>query len=304
GLGGTVTVGIISAKARDINSGPYDDYLQTDASINKGNSGGPLFNMDGEVIGVNTAIISPTGGSIGIGFAVPSDTASSVVQQLRTFGEVRRGWLGVKIQTVTDGIAGRVNVPAHTGALIAAVSPDSPAAKAGLKSGDVIVKFDGRNVTRMRALPRLVARTPIDKTVDVEVRRKGEKKTLRVTIGRLEGDEVRPKALSGAPNGETSQSEMSVLGLKLSRLNDKLRSKYGFGADVTGAIVSEVDPESPAAKRIRPGDVIVEAAQEPVTDPQDIARKVEDVKRSGGKTVQLGVEDALGGYRFIAIPVQ
>jgi serine protease Do len=304
GLGGTVTVGIISAKARDINSGPYDDYLQTDASINKGNSGGPLFNMDGEVIGVNTAIISPTGGSIGIGFAVPSDIANSVVQQLRTFGEVRRGWLGVKIQTVTDGIAGRVNVPAHTGALIAAVSPDSPAAKAGLKSGDVIVKFDGRNVTRMRVLPRLVARTPIDKTVDVEVRRKGEKKTLRVTIGRLEGDEVRPKALSGAPNGETSQSEMSVLGLKLSRLNDKLRSKYGFGADVTGAIVSEVDPESPAAKRIRPGDVIVEAAQEPVTDPQDIARKVEDVKRSGGKTVQLGVEDALGGYRFIAIPVQ
>jgi len=125
-----------------------------------------------------------------------------------------------------------------------------------------------------------------------------------VTIGRLADDEARPKALSGAPNGEAPQSEMSVLGLKLSRLNDKLRSKYGFGADVTGAIVSEVDPESPAAKRIRPGDVIVEAAQEPVTDPQDIARKVEDVKRSGGKTVQLGVEDALGGYRFIAIPVQ
>ncbi|MFA9550635.1 MAG: Do family serine endopeptidase [Hyphomicrobium sp.] len=304
GLGGTVTVGIISAKARNINSGPYDDYLQTDASINKGNSGGPLFNMDGEVIGVNTAIISPTGGSIGIGFAVPSDTASSVVQQLRTFGEVRRGWLGVKIQTVTDGIAGRVNVPAHTGALIAAVSPDSPAAKAGLKSGDVIVKFDGRNVTQMRALPRLVARTPIDKTVDVEVRRKGEKKTLRVTIGRLADDNERPKALSRAPDNGGQESEMSVLGLKLSTLNDKLRSKYGFGADVTGAIVSEVDPESPAAKRISPGDVIVEAAQEPVTDPQDIARKVEDVKRSGGKTVQLGVEDALGGYRFIAIPVQ
>lgn len=304
GLGGTVTVGIISAKARDINSGPYDDYLQTDASINKGNSGGPLFNMDGEVIGINTAIISPTGGSIGIGFAVPADTASPVVQQLRDFGEVRRGWLGVKIQTVTDGIAGRVNVPAHTGALVAAVSPNSPAAKAGLKSGDVIVKFDGRNVTRMRALPRLVARTPIDKTVDVEVRRKGQKKTLRVTIGRLADDEVRPKVPSSAPGGETPQPEMSVLGLKLSRLNDKLRSKYGIGSDVTGAIVSEVDPESPAAKRIRPGDVIVEAAQEPVTDPQDIARKVEDVKKSGGKTVQLGVEDALGGYRFIAVPVQ
>lgn len=304
GLGGTVTVGIISAKARDINSGPYDDYLQTDASINKGNSGGPLFNMDGEVIGINTAIISPTGGSIGIGFAVPADTAGPVVQQLRTFGVVRRGWLGVKIQTVTDGISGRVNVPAHTGALVAAVSPDSPAAKGGLKSGDVIVKFDGRNVARMRTLPRLVARTPIDKTVDVEVRRKGEKKVLKVTIGRLADDEERPEETSGAADPETALPETSVLGLKLSRLNDKLRSKYGIGADVTGAIVSEVDPKSPAAKRIRPGDVIVEAAQEPVTDPQDIAKKVADVKKNGGKTVQLVVEDALGGYRFIAVPVQ
>ncbi len=304
GLGGTVTVGIISAKARDINSGPYDDYLQTDASINKGNSGGPLFNMDGDVIGVNTAIISPTGGSIGIGFAVPADTASPVVQQLRKFGLVRRGWLGVKIQTVTDGIAGRVNVPAHTGALVAAVAPDSPAAKAGLKSGDVIVKFDGRNVTGMRVLPRLVARTPIDKTVDVEVRRNGEKKILRVTVGRLSEDEEQPEAPSRAQGKEAPQPEMSVLGLKLSRLDDNLRSKYGFGSDVTGAIVSEVDPASPAAERIRPGDVIVEAAQEPVTNPQDIAKRVEDVKRSGGKTVQLGVEDALGGYRFIAVPVQ
>ena len=304
GLGGTVTVGIISAKARNINSGPYDDYLQTDASINKGNSGGPLFNMDGDVIGVNTAIISPTGGSIGIGFAVPADTAAPVVQQLRQFGKVRRGWLGVKIQSVTEGIAGRMNVPANTGALVAAVTPDSPAAKGGLKSGDVIVKFDGKNVTRMRALPRLVARTPINRTVDVEVRRKGEKKTLRVTVGRLVDDEEQSKALSVAHGQGNPQPEMSVLGLKLSRLNDNLRSKYGLGSDVIGALVSEVDPASPAAKRIRPGDVIVEAAQVPVTDPQDIAKRVEDVKKSGGKTVQLGVEDALGGYRFIAIPVQ
>ena len=304
GLGGTVTVGIISAKARDINSGPYDDYLQTDASINKGNSGGPLFNMDGDVIGVNTAIISPTGGSIGIGFAVPADTAGPVVQQLLEFGKVRRGWLGVKIQTVTKGISGRVNVPAQTGALVAAVTPDSPAAKAGLKSGDVIVKFDSKSVSRMRTLPRLVARTPVDKTVDVEVRRKGEKMTLRVTIGRLADDNERPKALSRAPDNGGQESEMSVLGLKLSTLNDQLRSKYGIGSDVIGAIVNEVDPTSPAAKRIRPGDVIVEAAQEPVADPQDFAKTVEDVKKSGGKTVQLGVEDALGGYRFIAVPVQ
>ena len=157
GLGGSVTLGIISAKQRDINSGPYDDFLQTDAAINKGNSGGPLFNMDGDVIGVNTAIISPTGGSIGIGFAIPSDTATSVIDQLKQFGETRRGWLGVKIQSVTEDLAETLGVPENTGALVAGVTPDSPAAKAGFKSGDVILKFDGKEVTTMRGLPRIVA---------------------------------------------------------------------------------------------------------------------------------------------------
>ena len=165
GLGGRVTVGIISAKPRNINSGPYDDYLQTDASINKGNSGGPLFNMDGEVIGVNTAIISPTGGSIGIGFAVPADTVAPVVQQLRQYHEVRRGWLGVKIQSVSDEIAEALGIPENAGALVAAITPDGPAAKGGIKAGDVIMKFDSKDVTTMRSLPRLVARAPIGKTV-------------------------------------------------------------------------------------------------------------------------------------------
>ena len=189
GLGGSVTVGIISAKARNINSGPYDDYLQTDASINKGNSGGPLFNMDGEVVGVNTAIISPTGGSIGIGFAVPAEAVVPVVQQLQEFHEVRRGWIGVKIQTVSEDIAGALGIPENTGALIAAVTPDGPAAKGGLQAGDVIMKFDHESVPTMRNLPRLVARAPIDKTVDVEVLRKGERKTLQVKVGRLSDDE-------------------------------------------------------------------------------------------------------------------
>src|SRR5262245_55355218 len=180
GLGGSVTVGIISAKQRDSNSGPYDDYLQTDAAINKGNSGGPLFNMDGEVIGVNTAIISPTGGSIGIGFAVPSDTALVVIDQLRKWGEVRRGWLGVKIQTLTDDIAEAQGVRENTGALVAGVTPGSPAAKAGILDGDVILKFDGKDVTTMRGLPRLVALTPIGKDVDVEVLRKGQRLNLKV----------------------------------------------------------------------------------------------------------------------------
>ena len=206
GLGGCVTVGIISAKARNINSGPYDDYLQTDASINKGNSGGPLFNMDGEVIGVNTAIISPTGGSIGIGFAVPADTVAPVVQQLRQYHEVRRGWLGVKIQSVSGEIASALGIPENTGALVAAITPDGPAAKGGVEAGDVIMKFDGKDVTSMRGLPRLVARAPIDKTVPVDVLRKGEKKTLQVTVGRLSDEEEKASTAATLRRARISRS--------------------------------------------------------------------------------------------------
>jgi len=301
GLGGSVTVGIISAKARNINSGPYDDYLQTDASINKGNSGGPLFNMDGEVVGVNTAIISPTGGSIGIGFSVPADTVQPVVQQLRQFHEVRRGWLGVKIQTVTEEIASALGVPQNTGALVAAVTPDGPAAKGGIKAGDVIVRFGQEDVATMRNLPRLVARAPIDEQVDVDVVRKGERKSLKVMVGRLSEDEdVRASpGEDGKPGAETV-----VLGLKLSILTDALRSKYGLGADVKGAIVNEVDPKSPAAATISPGDVIVQAANEPVSDPRDIARQVATIKKGSRKTVMLEVEDAKGSHRFVSVPVE
>jgi serine protease Do len=195
GLGGSVSVGIISAKQRDINTGPYDDFLQTDAAINKGNSGGPLFNMDGEVIGVNTAIISPSGGSIGIGFAVPSDSAVVVLEQLRQFGETRRGWLGVNVQSVTEDLAELYGVREGTGARVAKVDPDGPAAKAGILQDDVIVRFDGKDVASMRGLPRLVSQTQIGKEVDVEVSRKGQRKTLRVTIGRLVEDaKPAPKA--------------------------------------------------------------------------------------------------------------
>jgi serine protease Do len=185
GLGGSVSVGIISAKQRDINSGPYDDFLQTDAAINKGNSGGPLFNMEGEVIGVNTAIISQSGFSIGIGFAVPSDTAMVVLDQLRQFGETRRGWLGVNVQTVTDDMAEVYGVREGTGARVAKIDPNGPAAKGGILQDDVIVRFDGKEVTSMRGLPRLVSQAQIGKEVDIEVSRKGQRKTLRVTIGRL-----------------------------------------------------------------------------------------------------------------------
>ena len=297
GLGGSVTLGIISAKARNINSGPYDDYLQTDASINKGNSGGPLFNMDGEVVGVNTAIISPTGGSIGIGFAVPADTVAPVVQQLIEYHEVRRGWLGVKIQSVSEEIAGPLGIPENAGALVAAVTPDGPAAKGGVLAGDVIMKFDNEDVTGMRSLPRLVARAPIDRQVPVDVLRKGVRKTLQVTVGRLsEGDD------KASPDAQGDSGD--VVGLKLSALTDALRSKYGLDANVKGALVDAVDPKSPAAGSIKPGDVIVQAANDPVTGPQDVARRFESIKKSNRKSMMVEVEDAKGGHRFVSIPVE
>ena len=184
-LGGTVTAGIVSARNRDINSGPYDNYIQTDAAINRGNSGGPLFNLDGEVIGINTAIISPSGGSIGIGFAVPSDTAIDVINQLRQYGEVRRGWLGVRIQQVTDDIGESLSISPARGALVAGIDDKGPAKPAGIEPGDVIVTFDGHDVKEMHDLPRIVADTPVGKTVDVVIIRKGKEETHKVTVGRL-----------------------------------------------------------------------------------------------------------------------
>jgi serine protease Do len=294
GLGGSVTLGIISAKARNINSGPYDDYLQTDASINKGNSGGPLFNMDGEVIGVNTAIISPTGGSIGIGFAVPADTVVPIVEQLRKFNEVRRGWLGVKIQSVSDEIAASLKIPENTGALVAAVTPDGPAAAAGLLAGDIILKFDGLDVTTMRSLPRLVARAAIDESVPVEVLRNGDRKTIQVKIGRLVEEDA----------AEPSVPSQQVLGLKLSALTEALRKKYGLDKRVRGAVVDSVDPKSPAAASIKPGDVIVQAGNEAVDNPQDVARRIESAKKANRKTVMLEVEDSKGAHRFVSVTVE
>jgi serine protease Do len=318
GLGGSVTVGIISAKQRDINSGPYDDYLQTDASINKGNSGGPLFNMDGQVIGVNTAIISPSGGSIGIGFAVPADTATVVIDQLRQFGETRRGWLGVKIQSITEDMAEAYGVKENTGALVATVTPESPAAKGGIQDGDVILKFDGKDVTSMRGLPRLVAQTPIGKDVDVELLRKGQRTTLKVAVGRLaEEDEPVKASAKESPKGKgkskdrdkdsnkSTPSRSSLIGLVLAPLNDELRTKHNVGKDMKGVIVLEVDPASPAAERgVKVGDVIVEVAQEAVTSLDDISKSVDKVKKAGRKAVLLRLEDGKGDLRFVAVPVQ
>jgi len=302
GLGGTVTVGIISAKQRDINAGPYDDFLQTDAAINKGNSGGPLFDMEGRVVGVNTAIISPTGGSIGIGFAVPADTVTAVVSQLKEFGQVKRGWLGVKIQSISEDIAESLGVPENTGALVAGVTPDSPAAKAGIEAGDVILKFDGKDVTTMRGLPKLVAQTPIGKNVEVEVLRQGQKKTLSSAVGLLDDEEDKPEPAT-EKKPEEKQPSSAVMGLTLLPLTDEMRSRFGFDPKIQGVLVMDIDPNSAAAtKNIKPGDVITEAQQEPVTSPADIEKAIEKVKNAGGKTVLLLVEDSKGDTRFVAVP--
>jgi serine protease Do len=301
GLGGTVTLGIISAKKRDINSGPYDEFIQTDAAINRGNSGGPLFDMDGRVIGVNTAIISPTGGSIGIGFAVPSNTATHVIAQLREYGETRRGWLGVRIQTVTDSIADSLGMEKPIGALVASVTEKSPAADAGIEVGDVVLSFDGTEVENMRSLPRLVARTPIGKAAEVVVLRNDKKLTLKVTIGRLpESKEEAEQEKEEAPEPEKT----TLLGLAISPMTDELRAKYEIERDVNGLVVTEVNPDSDAArKNISEGNVIVEVKGTKVASPDDVKKEVEAAKKSGRKSVLLLIADPKGDLRFVAVSV-
>jgi serine protease Do len=305
GLGGSVTVGIISATKRDINAGPYDDFLQTDAAINRGNSGGPLFNMDGQVIGVNTAIISPTGGSIGIGFAVPSNSAMQVLNQLKQYGETRRGWLGVHVQNVTDEIAASLGLQEPKGALVAKVSPDSPAATAGIQPSDIILKFDGQAIDNMRSLPRAVAATAIGKSVGVELMRKGQTVDLTVTVGRLPEDEdVQDSVKDDGEEDLTPEPEREdLLGLSIAPLTEELRERFNIGKSVEGVLITEVKPNSPAAqKAVKPGEVIVEVTQEKVKQPQDVKTRVLAVQKSGRKSVLLLLSDSKGELRFVAVP--
>src|SRR6266849_2791630 len=305
-LGGSVTAGIVSARNRDINSGPYDNYIQTDAAINRGNSGGPLFNLDGEVVGINTAIISPSGGSIGIGFAVPSKTAVAVIDQLKQFGETRRGWLGVKIQQVTDDIADSLNIkPAH-GALVAGVDEKGPAKPAGIEAGDVIVKFDGKDIKEMRDLPRVVADTPVGKDVDVLIVRKGREENRTVKLGRLEDGE---KQAALTPNKDAAPPEKTVvqkaLGLNLANMSDDLRKRYKIKDSVKGVVITGVEAQSPAAdKRLNAGDVVVEVSQEAVSDTDALQKRVEKLKSEGRKSALLLVANADGELRFVALSLQ
>jgi len=306
-LGGTVTAGIVSARNRDINSGPYDNYIQTDAAINRGNSGGPLFNLDGEVVGINTAIISPSGGSIGIGFSVPSKTAMPVIEQLRQFGETRRGWLGVKIQQVTDEIAETLSLKPVRGALVAGIDDRGPAKPAGIEAGDVIVKFDGKDIKEMRDLPRIVADTPVGRDVEVIIVRKGKEEKKTVTLGRLEDTDklaaATPSKKDAAPEEKTVVQK--TLGLNLANMSDDLRKRYKIKETVKGVVITGVDSNSPASeKRLGAGDVVVEVAQEAVATAADLQKRIDQLKKDGRKSALLLVSNADGELRFVALSLQ
>ena len=299
GQGFSVSAGIVSARNRSL-SGSYDDYIQTDAAINRGNSGGPLFNMDGEVVGVNTAILSPNGGSIGIGFSMASNVVTRVVSQLQQFGETRRGWLGVRIQDVTDDIAEAMGLEAAAGALVTSV-PDGPAKDAGMQDGDVIISFAGVDVEDTRGLVRQVGNSPIGETVRVVVYRDGETVTLRVTLGRREEAEGAVPAVAPAPDAKEEPQTTDVLGLTLSTLTDELREQLSVEKKLTGLAVTDVDEISEAyEKGLRAGDVITEAGQKKVSSISDFEARLEAVKDAGRKSLLLLVRRA-GDPRFVAL---
>ena len=302
GLGGTVTTGIVSARSRDIHSGPFDDFLQIDASINQGNSGGPTFNLDGQVIGINTAIASPNGGSVGIGFAIPANLAKPVIEQLREHGTVARGWLGVEIQAVTAEIAPTLGLDKPKGALIANVQPNSPAARAKLHQGDVVLGFDGKDVDEMRDLPRLVAAVPAGKTVDVVVWRDRAKMTVAVEIAKLkEGEEQVASAEEGATDQSTHSSEL--LGLTLAKITPELKREYGLSDTVSGVLVVDVREDGPAAEQgLREGDVIVRVSQKSVTSPDEIEALAKAAKEANQNALLMLVNRG-GNELFVAVKV-
>lgn len=307
-FGGTVTAGIVSARARDIQSGPYDDYIQSDAAINRGNSGGPMFNTAGEVIGINTAIISPTGGSIGIGFAIPSAMAKNVVEQLKSSGHTRRGWLGVRVQGVTPEIAESIGLGKPRGAMVSSANTGGPADKGGVKNGDVILTFDGKDVTEMRRLPRIVAETAVGKTAPVTVWRDGKEVTLNVKLGELEShekDEEKTDKVAEKPAEkaqDASKQPVDELGIATSALSAEARKKYNIKPDVKGVLIVEVKPGTKAAERgLMAGDVILEIAQQEVASAADVTKAVKAAKEKNKPLLLLVSRDS--DARFVALPI-
>lgn len=299
GQGFSISAGIISASGRAL-SGTYDDYIQTDAAINRGNSGGPLFDMNGEVIGVNTAILSPNGGSIGIGFAMSSNVVKNVVDQLQQYGETRRGWLGVRIQDVTPDMVSAIDgLEDDTGALVTDV-PDGPAKDAGIESGDVITSFDGQDIEDTRGLVRMVGNAPIGEEVDLTVLRDGESRDMTVTLGRREGNVDQPTP-AAAPGEEPEKSE--ILGLTLSTVTDELADQYSIEPDTEGLVITGIDPMSDAAsKGLVEGDVITEVAQEPIASIEDFQSRIEEA-RDGGRRSLLMLVRRGGDPRFVALNI-
>ena len=301
GQGFSVSAGIVSARGRAL-SGTYDDYIQTDAAINRGNSGGPLFNMDGQVIGVNTAILSPNGGSIGIGFSMASNVVSKVVDQLKQFGETRRGWLGVRIQDVTPDVAEAMGLTDAAGALITDV-PDGPAKDAGMQAGDIIMTFDGKPIADVRSLTRTVADSPVGAAVPVIVLRDGQETTLSVTLGRREEAEAE-EAVPAAAEAPEAPRELELLGLTLAPVTPELAQTLGIPEDAEGLAVTKVDPVSEAAtKGLQAGDVITEAGQQPVATLDDLEARVTEARDAGRKSLLLLVRRA-GDPRFVALSVE
>ncbi len=319
GLGGSLTVGIVSARGRNINAGPYDNFIQTDAAINKGNSGGPLFNMQGEVIGINTAIISPSGGSIGIGFAVPTELAENIIRQLSEYGETRRGWLGVRIQPVTDEVAKSLNLDKAGGALVAGVVEGGPVADGSMKPGDVIISFNGKKVNDTRDLQRIVAESPIGQPLDAKVLRGGKEEGVKVMLGRLEDQEGAKEAsapesseddavppLTENEDGDESNAETaSVLGMTVGFLDDESRKTYSVVESVEGVVITAVDADSAAAKAgLQVGEVVVEIAQEFIAVPADAVERVDALKKEGRRSAHMMVAKPNGDLRFVGVPME
>jgi serine protease Do len=300
GLGGTVTAGIVSALGRNINEGPYDDFLQIDAPINRGNSGGPTFNLSGQVIGINTAIYSPSGGSVGIGFAIPSNIGRQVVDQLEKTGHVTRGWLGVSIQSITPSIAKSLGLSSSAGALVASVTPDSPAAKVGLKSGDVITAIEGHPIKEVHDLPRIVAAAPVGKSLSLTVRRGGKEMTLAPVIAELKPEQEQQASAQGA-QGLSGEGTAAALGVELANLDATLRSRLHVPKDVTGVVVRRIDADSPLASlAIQPGDVIVSVDQKPATTPRDAATLLNQAAASGNVLLLLNRH---GASEFVGLSI-
>jgi serine protease Do len=306
-LSGTVSAGIISARNRDI-GGRYDNYIQTDASINKGNSGGPLFNMKGEVIGITSLIYSPSGGSIGLGFAHPSAEVRPIIAQLIQSGKAKRGWLGVAIQSVDQDIADSLGLKAASGALVSSVQPKSPAAAAGIQANDVILTYDGKEVPDSRRLPRMVVETPIDHDAELKIWRDGKEIMKTVKVAEMPESKMLASADSGSGDepGNSKKDDQAVtqLGLGLSQITPEARQHYQLGDDVSGVLVTTVSPDSVAAdKQLTPGDVLLEVNQQEVKSPKDVVAKVDEARKANKKSVLLLVQGQGGESHFVALPV-